>query len=196
MRPYRASQVQCPASFFQPPPDPASHSAPKPHSRNAGVPPALLIPAQNVQHGVLPSSSVGFSLRPKRLHATTFNPCLATTSRSLTANHHQPLILHRRMPHRIPTRRIPKMRKHRMYTTLRLSRIHIKLHPPILPRNIPLAMHHHSPKRSRTPASHQMLSPKIITRIHQRRCPNHRQNHPLQNHRRSHSALLRPVARV
>jgi len=90
------------------------------------------------------------------------------------------------MPHRIPTRRIPKMRKHRMNTTLRHRRIHIKLHPPILPRNIPLVMHHHTPQRSRIPASHQMPCQKIITPIHQRSRPNHRQNHPLQNHRRSH----------
>src|SRR5262249_26376711 len=72
-------------------------------------------------------------------------------------------------------------------TTLRLGRIYIKLHPPILPRNVPLPMHHHRPQ-SGTRIRHQMLSPKIIPRIHERRHRHHHQNHPLQNSTRSHSA--------
>ena len=122
----------------------------------------------------------------------TFSPATATRSFA----DHRPLILHRRMPHRPPTRRIPKMRKHRMYTTLPLRRIQIKLHPTILPRNIPLVMHHHGPQRTRTPASHQVPSPKIIPRIHQDPRRNHRQNHPLQNHTSSHSAFTPALARV
>jgi len=130
-----------------------------------------------------PSPQTPHSFRAKPALTAGVPPALLMFRLCLKPLLVQLLILYRRMPRRIPTRRVPKVRKHRMYTGLRLRRFDIELHPPILPGNVPLVMHHHSPQRSsRARARHQVLSPKVIARIHQRARCNHRQNHPL-NHR-------------
>jgi hypothetical protein len=94
------------------------------------------------------------------------------------------------MPHRIPTRHIPKMRKHRMNTRLRLRRIKIKLHPPILPRNVSLPLHLHTPQLRLRIRRHPMPRPKIIAAIHEPRRHNYPDNHTLQNHRPSRIAIV------
>ena len=88
------------------------------------------------------------------------------------------------------------MRKNRMYACLRLRRIKIELHAPILPRNVSLPLHLHTPQLRRRILRHPVPRPKVITRIQKAARHNQPDNHALQNHRPSRTALVATTSAI